>query len=133
MLETRFDQIKNKLQIEVFSGHKPPAIYQDFFATVIASNLHNLICKECTLELEQVNADKETPLAINQNVSIGLLKPRIVTLFLSNKTTAIFDKLKKLFLNHLEPIRPGRNYPRPKTIRRLKGKYQTFKNYRRAS
>lgn len=131
--ETRFDQIKNKLQIEVFSGHKPPAIYQDFFATVIASNLHNLICKECTLELEHVNADKETPLAINQNVSIGLLKPRIVTLFLSNKTTAIFDKLKKLFLNHLEPIRPGRNYPRPKTIRRLKGKYQTFKNYRRAS
>ncbi len=131
--ETRFDQIKNKLQMEVFSGHKPQAIYQDFFATVIASNLHNMICKECAQELEQTNADKETRLAINQNVSIGLLKPRIVTLFLSNKTGAIFDELKKLFLNHLEPIRPGRNYPRPKTIRRLKGKYQTFKNYRRAS
>lgn len=131
--ETRFDQIKNKLQIEVFSGHKPQAIYQDFFATIIASNLHNLICKECTQELEQINANRETTVAINQNVSIGLLKPRLLTLFTTQKPGAIFDDLKKLFLRHLEPIRPGRKYPRPKTIRRLKGKYQTFKNYRRAA
>lgn len=131
--ETRFDQIKNKLQIEVFSGHKPQAIYQDFFATIIASNLHNLICKECTQELEQINTNREIPVAINQNVSIGLLKPRILTLFITQKPGAIFDDLKELFLRHLEPIRPGRKYPRPKTVRRIKGKYQTFKNYRRAA
>jgi len=131
--ETKFDQIKNKLQIEVFSGHKPQAIYQDFFATVIASNLHNLICKECTQELEQINANRETSVAINQNVSIGLLKPRLLILFVAPKPDTIFDELKKLFLRHLEPIRPGRKYPRTKTIRRLKGKYQTFKNYRRAA
>ncbi len=131
--ETRFDQIKNKLQIEVFSGHKPQAIYQDFFATIIASNLHNMICKECTQKLKQINANRETTVAINQNVSIGLLKPRLFTLFISQKPGAIFDELKKLFLRHLEPVRPGRKYPRPQTVRRLKGKYQTFKNYRRAA
>ncbi len=131
--ETRFDQIKNKLQIEVFSGHKPQAIYQDFFATIIASNIHNLICKECTETLEQINEDRATPVAINQNVSIGLLKPRLVTLFTTQKPAAIFEELKKLFLRHLEPVRLGRKYSRPKTVRRLKGKYQTFKNYRRAA
>lgn len=130
--ETRFDQIKNKLQIEVFSGHKSQAVYQDFFATVIASNIHNLICKECTETLDQINAGRDTPVAINQNVSIGLLKPRLITLFTTQKPKAIFEELKKLFLRHLELIRPGRKYPRPKTVRRLKGKYQTFKNYRRA-
>ena len=131
--ETRFDQIKNKLQAEVFSGHKPQAIYQDFFATVIASNLHNLICKECTQELEQINESRAIPVAINQNVSIGLLKPRLAILLISPEMGAVFDKLKALFLRHLEPIRPGRMYPRPKTTRRLNGKYQTFKNYRRAA
>lgn len=131
--ETRFDQIKNKLQIEVFSGHKPQAIYQDFFATIIASNLHNLICKECKQELEQINANRETPVAINQNVSIGLLKPRLIRLFTTRNPSVLFNELKKLFLHHLELIRPGRKYPRTKTIRRLKGKYQTFKNYRRAA
>jgi hypothetical protein len=131
--ETRFDQIKNKLQIEVFSGHKPQAIYQDFFATVIATNIHNLICQDCAQELEVTNANRDTVLAINQNVSIGLLKPRLPSLFLSKRTASIFKHLKVLFLRHLEPIRPDRTYPRPKTVRRLKGKYQTFKNYRRAA
>ena len=132
-IETKFDQLKNKFQIEVFSGHKPQAIYQDFFANLIASNLHNLICNECTEELEQINADRATRVAINQNVSIGLLKPRLVYLFTSKKPKAIFDELVELFLHYLEPVRPGRKYPRTKTVRRLRGKYLTFKNYRRAA
>ena len=131
--ETRFDQIKNKLQIEVFSGHKPQAIYQDFFATIITSNIHNLICEACAQKLEQINATKETTVAINQNVSIGLLKPQLINLFITQNPRTVFDQLKELFLRYLEPIRPGRKYPRSKTARRLTGKYQTFKNYRRAA
>ena len=131
--ETRFDQMKGKLQIEVFSGHKPEAIYQDFYATVIVSNLHNLISKECTEELEEINQNRAIPVAINQNVSIGMLKPRLVTLFATLKPSAIFDEIKTLFLAHLEPIRPGRKYPRTKTVHRVIGKYRTFKNYRRAT
>lgn len=131
--ETKFDQVKNKLQIEVFSGHKPEAIYQDFFANIIASNLHNLICKACTKELKQINTHKATPVAINQNISIGLLKPRMVDLFTTRSPNSIFNELKKLFLRHLELVRPGRTYPRSKAVRRLNGKYQTFKNYRRST
>ncbi len=131
--ETKFDQIKNKLQIEIFSGHKPPAIYQDFFATIIAANLHNLILRQCDAELKQINAHRKKPVAINQNVSIGLLKPRLIELFTTKQPSAIFNELKELFLTHLELVRPGRVYPRTKTVRRLKGKYQTFKNYRRAA
>jgi hypothetical protein len=132
-IETRFDQIKNKFQLEAFSGHKPQAIYQDFFASLIASNLHNFICNECAQELEKINTDRTTPVAINQNVSIGLLKPRLVYLFISKKTKVIFDELIELFLHHLEPVRPGRKYPHTKTVNRVRGKYQTFKNYRRAA
>lgn len=131
--EGRFDQIKNKLQIEVFSGHKTQAIYQDFFSAVIASNLHNLICEACTQEIQQINVDKTTARAINQNVSIGLLKKRMSRLFTNPKPEEVFLELKIIFLRYLEPIRPGRNYERPKNVRRLNGKYQTFKNYRRAS
>lgn len=131
--EGRFDQIKNKLQIEVFSGHKAQAIYQDFFATIIASNLHNLICEACTQEIQQINAHKITPSAINQNVSIGLLKKRMSQLLTDPKPQEVFSKLKTIFLRYLEPVRPGRYYPRPQNVRRLNGKYQTFKNYRRAS
>lgn len=131
--ETRFDQMKNKLQIEVFSGHKPEAVYQDFFTTVIVSNLQNLLSRECSEELQKVNSKRKTPAAINQNVSIGFLKPRLVKLFLTRSTTAIFEELKSLFLKNLEPIKRGRNFPRTKFVQRVKGKYRTFKNYRRAT
>lgn len=131
--ESRFDQIKNKLQLEVFSGHKTQAIYQDFFAAFIASNLHNMICQACEQEMQQINNHTTTPRAINQNISIGLLKKRMIRLLTFHKPEEVFLELKSLFLRHLEPIRPGRNYIRPKKVRRLNGKYQTFKNYRRAS
>ena len=131
--ETKFDLAKNKLQVEIFSGHKPAAIYQDFYATVLAANLHNLIVQSCEAKLKTVNGQGGVKKAINQNVTIGLLKNRMVVLFYSKKPQVIFEELKLLFLNHLEPVRPGRKFPRTCTIRRLKGKYQTFKNYRRAS
>ncbi len=131
--ETKFDQIKNKFQIEIFSGHKPQAIYQDFFAALIAVNLHNMIIRECDEQLEKINKIRKIPVAINQNVSIGLLKPHLIKLFITKKTNDIIDHLKELFLKYLEPVRPGRMFPRTKTARKLKGKYQTFKNYRRAA
>lgn len=130
--ETQFDKVKNKLQMEIFSGHKSAAIYQDFFATVLAANLHNLIVRSCDDELEEANEKRTVPKAINQNVSLGLLKGRLIILFVSETPQVIFEELKRLFLGHLEPVRPGRTFPRTKAIRRLKGKYQTFTNYRRA-
>jgi hypothetical protein len=131
-VETQIDQIKNKLQVEVFSGHKPEAIYQDFFAAIILSNLQQFICNESRSKLESINVGRKIKVNINQNVSIGLLRPRLVML-LSDKKEDIFEEIKSLFLNHLEPIRPGRTYQRNKSAKKLKGKYQTFKNYRRAS
>ncbi len=130
--ETQFDKIKNKMQVEIFSGHKPLAIYQDFLATVLALNLHNLIVRDCDGEVEKINQERIIPAAINQNISLGLLKARIIILFDSETPRVIYKELKRLFLSHLEPVRPGRKFPRVTPARRLNGKYQTFKNYRRS-
>ena len=130
--ETQIEKFKNKLQLEIFTGHKPEAIYQDFFATVIVLNLHNLIVRSCDKQLKDINEFKGKPATVNQNVSIGLLKKRLVALFESNSPAAILKELKLLFLSHLEAIRPGRKYPRAPARKRQYGKYQTYKNYRRA-
>lgn len=130
--ETQIDKFKNKLQIEVFTGHKPEAIYQDFFTSVIVLNLHNLIVRACDKQLKEKIESRQNPAAINQNVSVGLLKKRLITLFAQTHMKFILDELKLLFLNHLEIVRPGRNCPRDFTRKRQYGKYQTYKNYRRA-
>ena len=130
--ETQIDKFKNKLQMEIFTGHKTEAIYQDFFASVIVLNLHNLIVRSCDKQLQEKIEARQNPAAINQNVSVGLLKKRLVTLFSYTNMKLILDELKLLFLNHLEIVRAGRTCARNLVRKRQHGKYQTYKNYRRA-
>lgn len=42
-IETRYDELKNKFEIENFSGKTPRAIEQDYYATILLSNLAALI------------------------------------------------------------------------------------------
>ena len=130
--ETNYDYWKNKLQMEIFSGHTVKAIFQDFHAMIMAANIHSLIINECKPDLEQSNEERRFDYGVNKNVSLGLLKGRIINLFLLPDSEQILTELKLLFLKHLEPIRPGRSYKRDFKAHKVNGKYVTFPNYRRA-
>jgi hypothetical protein len=130
--ETQVEVFKNKLQTEIFSGHKPMAIYQDFYATVIVLNLHNLILESCEKDLVEINEHRNSEVAINNNVSIGHLKTRLLKLFTTQNTKAILLELQNLFLSHLETVKPNRSFPRKMAKKRNRSKYQTQMNYRRA-
>lgn len=132
--ETNFDYWKNKAQIENFSGHKVEAIYQDFYASIFTANVHSILLDECESELEQINEKRIFEYETNKNIGVGVLKGRILDLFLKPTQQVIhtMDELHRLFLFHLEPIRPNRKYPRNKRIQHLNGKYVTMTNYRRA-
>jgi hypothetical protein len=61
-----------------------------------------------------------------------MLKDRMIELFLDRKDPAdILMELQALFEKHLEPVRPGRTYPRIKKVRKVNGKYITLTNYKR--
>ena len=129
--ETNFDKWKNKVQIENFSGHSVEAIYQDFYATIFTSNIHSLIIGQCHEEVVKLTDERILDYAINKNVSLGILKGNIIKLFLCKDPARILKKLHKMFIVHLEPIRPNRAFPRNKRIIHLNGKYVTMTNYRR--
>lgn len=131
-VETRFDADKNIAQLEEFSGQKPISIEQDFYCTEFVLNLQTMIAMDCEEELKVISERRAHQYKINKNVSIGSMKYRIVELFCSQKPIEVYEKLKKLFLDSLEPVRPERSNPRNfKNIRR-KGKYKTLNNYKRA-
>jgi len=129
--ETLYDYWKNKAQMEIVSGHSVKAILQDFYATIFTANLHSLMVNECEQQLEPVNEKRKYDYAVNKNVTLGLLKGRIVMLFLLEQPGQILEELNSLFIKHLEPVRPGRKNKR-NFKRHKKGKYVTFTNYRRA-
>jgi hypothetical protein len=133
-IETRYDFLKNKLEIENFSGESKLTIEQDFYASIYLANLCELI-KTCSDEMiQEENSDKnlKREYKTNQKRLIAKLKNNLI------KIVAEDDKTKKgIMLNqlideiHKKPIaiRPNRSFPRIKkgsTIKFPKNKKRTL-------
>lgn len=131
-IETSIGIQKNYLQIEIFSGQTVETIHQDFYASIFTLNLHSLLIKQCDEDIEKINQKRKHEYKINRNVTLGFLKGEIVKIFINYEPEEIIKRLKKEFIKAIEPIRPNRTYPRKVKLKRMKGKYQTFTNYKRA-
>jgi hypothetical protein len=131
-IETTYGKQKNQQQMEVFTGHKVICVEQDYAAGLFTANLQSLITKQTDNYVQHINARRKHKYKINRNVSWAAMKNKIVDLFLNFNSREILEQLQKKFEKNLEPIRLGRKYPRIKKATRLKGKYQTFTNYRRS-
>jgi hypothetical protein len=121
-IETYYDELKNKLKIEEFSGYSNQSILQDFYSTLFVSNIQTLIENEINEEIEkQIETKKiKYQYKINTTLSYGFMKDRILELFFTkNDMNDIINELKELFKKHLVPIRPNRNFERKI------GKYRT--------
>ena len=131
-IESRFGSLKNQLQLEAFSGQKVETILQDFYITFFLSNLQEIIGKSAQEQIRQVSLKRKYPYQINRNTALGLMKNRIIKLFISANPEEVLLELYHLFSNYLEPVRMNRNVPRIKKLKRRAGKYQALTNYKRA-
>lgn len=125
-VETFYDEFKNKLKSEHFSGYAKQSILQDFYTALFVSNIQTLLVSEINQELEQ-QTKKKYIYKVNSNLSYGFLKDRIVSIFSSNSEDT-FSELKKLFIEHTIPIRPNRNFERHKDKYRNRQKPKIPKN-----
>lgn len=128
-VEVFFDQLKNIVQVENFTGHKPMAIYQEFYAMIFLSNLHALLLIEVEEELQEANRSRKYTHKINNNIAIGLMKYTIIELLRDQGISAWIELTQKI-LKHTEAVRPNRKSPRKKG-RGHRGKFKTLTNYRR--
>ena len=129
-IETIYSTLKEKIQLAQFSGIRQICVEQDFFANLFLHNLQSLIEKQVEPYLERINNRRKYHYKVNRNMALGIAKVHIVKLFISNNSQHILSDLEKLFGNYLEPIRPGRKFPRKKR-RILHGKFYTLTNYKR--
>ncbi len=125
-IETRFNELKNRFEIENFSGEKPLVIEQDFYATILLSNMATLIEQDAEEELQKDDS-KETrkydEYKINMNILVGKLKNRFIEILLeenSNKKEAMYNRFIKELQRNIVPVIKGRSFKRKK-------KYQSNK------
>lgn len=118
--------------MEAFSGQKVETILQDFYAVVFLSNLQEIISKSADKQIGLLSSTRQYQYQINRNAAIGLMKNRIIALFLLDDPQIILTELQQLFVRYIEPIRSGRKLPRIRKLKRRAGKYKTLTNYKRA-
>ncbi len=129
-VETNIGVQKNILQLESFSGLTVRSVLQDFYATVIMTNLHSVLIKDAQQTVEVSLKNRKYPLKINKNKSFGRFKMKLTALFLDNDVESILQKLHACFVKDVIPIRKGRSFNRVRKNVQSKGKYKTFTNFK---
>jgi len=108
-IETFYDELKNKLKIEYFSGYSHQSILQDFYTTLLVSNIQSIIVEEINEEIRQNKSTTRYTYKVNTSLSYGFLKDRILSiLFQGEDMNQASNELKTLLKSHLIPIRPNR-------------------------
>ena len=129
-IETNISVQKNIVQLESFSGLTIQAVLQDFYATVMMTNLHSILIKDAQQTVEQTYKKRKYPVKVNKNKSFGKLKMNLVYLFLNNDVEAILQKLHDHFIKEVIPIRKGRSFERVRKNVSYKSKHKTYPNFK---
>ena len=112
-VETFYDELKNKLKVEHFTGYSQVSILQDFFCAIFISNLQSVIVNDLEQELSVQNEGKKYNYKVNANLSYGFLKNRILDLLCKQAPLeTVFQELETLFIKHTIPVRNNRTFPR---------------------
>ena len=126
-VEENYKTAKSRIEIENFSGKSVESVYQDFHAKVFAMNLTAALthpAQDCI-----AGQQKKYAYRINFTQALSKMKDSIVLLFKRPNIMELINKLFDLFISTIEPIRPGRKYPRKQRVQR-RGFYPCYKPIR---
>ena len=118
--ETFFDRVKNRLEVERFSGTSVTAIKQDFYGMIFLASLESVLSKsdEEALAKESKQRKTKTEAQVNHAVSYVALLERVVQLLLGKgETEKVLEELHHLFRTSPTRGRPGRKVERRKGLR----------------
>ena len=119
-IETKFDELKNKFEIENFAGIKPLIIEQDFHATILLSNFASMFEQDAEEELAKANKHKNLKheYKINKNILIGKLKDSFIKILLESnsiKQGILYTKFVRDLRRNIVSVEKGRTFQRNKT------------------
>lgn len=130
-VETYYDIIKERLDLENFTGKTAQAVKQDYYATIFISNLESVLTEEANKRLKEQSREHKNPLKVNKSVSFNAIKNHAIELLLEtdNDLDELLEKLNFLFLQTPTPIRKGRKFSRYRSPTRSANYYKRTKKH----
>lgn len=124
-IETKYNDLKNKLEIENFSGYSPKAILQDFHATIFLANLAGVMQYDLHAEVEAAHANSENLYEYKMNVAMTIseLKQTVVEMLVTSsrlKREKLYQKIIIRLTRSVVPVRHNRAEARIKRHKSMK-------------
>jgi len=121
-VEEDYKAMKCWMEIENFSGKSVLSVYQDFHAKVFSKNLTSALAFQSREAVAQNDEHRKYDYQINFAQALSKTKDVIVLLFQRAKSVVIklISELQLIYAQTIEPIRPGRKYPRKHKVSRRK-------------
>jgi hypothetical protein len=113
-IEEDYKAIKCRMELENFTGKSALSVYQDFHAKVFAKNLVWMMAFSVQDRIDQDTCEKKHRYQINFTQAFSKSKGVIALLFhdASSRIMHLIVDLQSIFQRTVEPVRPGRKYPR---------------------
>jgi hypothetical protein len=113
--ETFFFLLKSRLDLENFSGHTAEAVRQDFYSTLLLSNMESILIEPTASTFKKQSQDLDCTKVVNHAVSYHAIKHRLIDLLYSQTPAVeVVAELQKLFRGAPVSQRKNRKVPRPK-------------------
>lgn len=130
-VETYYNRFKNIIGVEHFSGTSNQFIQQEFNCALYMSNMQTILTQGAENEALEKYKNRRYEYKINQSLSLGLIRERLIQMFANKEDEGkLLKELKQLFVANVIPIRPGRNNKRDVDKYSQRTKPKQFKNRR---
>ena len=113
-IESKYKELKSSLKIEEFSGTKPIAIQQDFYASIYLSMIGSLLKKDADLAIAIDNEDKalKSTYQCNKNFILGQVFRNIIHLLTKTKRKQLLIEIIEKAIKIRSQIRINRSCER---------------------
>ncbi len=116
-IEEDYKVLKSRIEVENWSGESVLVIYQDFHAKVFTKNLVALVAHPIAKVVAQTSYAKQYLYRPNMTHAVSKMKDTVVLLLQRANILPLLKQLWQLVLETIEPVRPGRSYPRVKRVK----------------
>jgi hypothetical protein len=115
-IETKYNQLKQKFELENFSGQLVDTIKQDFYAMMTVSNILSSSLREANEKIpKEKTKRRKYEYRANVNHAVGVLKDRLIGILITEDSLArkyLYRELVSEIRRRIVPIRPNREAPR---------------------
>lgn len=131
-IETKYNDVKNKIEIENFTGYSPKAILQDFYATMMLANLAGVLEYDLHDKIEAAHNKPENRYVYKMNIAMTIseLKKTVVQMLVTPswlKRERLYRKMATDLMKAVVPTRQNRSSKRVKKHKSMKYSYNLKK------